>query len=94
MVRLKYLSHFWRTLEMPLINFEINLMLIWYENCVISSNADADQETTFAIPDTKLYAPIVTLSKQDNAKLLQKLKSGFQRIIFWNKYKSKVSTQK
>ena len=65
-VPLKYLSNFWRTLEMQLINWEINLILSLSENCVISSAAG---ETKFKIADTKLYVPIVTLSIQDNAKL-------------------------
>ena len=64
---LKYLSNFWRTLEMPLINFEINLILTWSKNCVISSAA---RETKFKITDTKFYVPVVTLSTQNNAKLL------------------------
>ena len=70
MVSLKYLSDFWRTLAMSLINREINVILTWSKNCVIS-NAAANQDTTFAITDTKLYIPVVTLSTQDNAKLLQ-----------------------
>ena len=77
-VLLKYLSNFWRTLEMPLINCEVNLILTWSSNWVISSAAG---ETKFRITDTKLYVPVVTLSTQDNAKLLQQLKSGFKRII-------------
>ena len=86
MVPLKYLSNFWRTLEMPLINCEINLMITWSANYVISSNAAADQETTFALTDTKLFVPVLTLSTQDNVILLQQLKSGFKRIIIWNNY--------
>ena len=93
MVSLKYLSNFWKTLEMPLINFEINLILTWSANCIIASNTVADRATTFAITDSKLYVPVVTLSTQDNAKLLQQLKSGFQRTISWNKYQSKVTIQ-
>ena len=89
---LKYLSDFRKTLEMPLIKFEINLILTWSANCVIS-NAAANQETTFAITDTKVYVPVVTLSAQDNAKLLQQLKSGFKRKINWNKFHSKTITQ-
>ena len=89
MVQLKYLSNFWRTLEMALINCEVNLILTWSRNCVIVSSNDANQNATFAITDTKLYAPVITLSQQDNAKLLQKLKSGFKRVINWNKYLSK-----
>ena len=63
---------------MPLINREINLTLTWSENCVISSGTG---ETKFAITDTKVYVPVVTLSTQDNAKLLEQLRSGFKRTI-------------
>ena len=49
--------------------------------------------TVSAITDTKLYVPVVTLSTQDNAKLLEQLKSGFKRTINWNKYQPKVSVQ-
>ena len=86
MVPLKYLSNFWRTLEMPLINCEVNLILTWSSTCVITNFTGAG---TFEITDTKLYVPIVTLSTQENAKLLQQLKSGFKRVINWNKYLSK-----
>ena len=86
MVPLKYLSNFWRTLEMPLINFEVNLILTWSSTCVIT---DSNGAGTFAITDTKLYVPVVTLSTQENTKFLQQLKSGFKRVINWNKYLSK-----
>ena len=76
MVPLKYLSNFWRTLERPLINCEINFILTWPANCVIS-NAVANQNTTFAITDQKLYVLVVTLLTDDNAKLLEQLKLGF-----------------
>ena len=76
MVPLKYLSNFWRTLEMPLINCEINLILTWSSTCVIVSTNIANQVTTFEITDTEIYVPIVTLSTHENAKLLQQLKSG------------------
>ena len=89
MVPLKYLSNFWRTLEMPLINCEINLMSTWSANCVIVSIDVENQIATFSITDTKLYVPVVTLSTQDNVKLLEQLKSGFKRVINWNKYSSK-----
>ena len=89
MVPLKYLSNFWITLEMPLINCEINLILTWSTNCVIVSTNAANQNVTFEITDTKLYVPVVTLSTQDNSKLLQQFKSGFKRVINWNKYLSK-----
>ena len=86
MVLLKYLSNFWRTLEMPLFNCEVNLILAWLSTCVITNSTGVG---TFEITDTKLYLPVVTLSTQDNSKLLQQLKSGFKRVISWNKYLSK-----
>ena len=88
MVPLKYLSNFWRTLEMPLINCEINLILTWSSTCVLSSTVTPNQNATFAITDTKLYVPVVTLSTQENTNLFQQLKSGFKRVINWNKYLS------
>ena len=89
MVPLKYLSKFWRTLEMPLINYEINIFLTWSANCVIVSTNNANQNATFAITNKRLYVPVVTLSTQENANLLQQLKSDFKKIINWNKYLSK-----
>ena len=83
------LSNFWRTLEMPLINCEVNLILTWSSTCVIISSASANQKATFEITDTRLYVPVVTLSTQENTKLLQQLKSGFKRVINWNKCLSK-----
>ena len=75
-----------RTLEMPLINSEVNLILTWSSTCVITNSNGAG---TFAITDTKLYVPVVTLSTQENTKFLQQLKSSFKRVINWNKYLSK-----
>ena len=89
MVPLKYLSNFWRTLEMPLINCEVNFTLRWSSTCVIIASNIPNQNATFAITDTKLYVPVVTLSTQENTKFLQQLKSGFKRVINWNKYLSK-----
>ena len=89
MVPLSCFSVFWRSLELPLINCVINLILTWSADCIIVSSNDANQNATFAITDTKLYVPVMTLSTQDNAKLLQQLKSGFKRVINWNKYLSK-----
>ena len=86
MVPLKYLSNFWRTLEMPLINCATNLILAWSANRAIVSTNVANQNATFAISDTKLY---VTLSTQDNSKLLQPLILGFKTVINWNKCLSK-----
>ena len=89
LVPLKYLSNFWRTSEMPLINCEVELTLTWSKNCVITN---CTGENKFKITGTKLYIPVVTLSTQDNAKLLQQLKSDFKRKINWNKYESSVKT--
>ena len=89
MVPLKYLSNFWRTLEMPLINCEVNLALTWSSTCVLVSTNAANQNATFAITNTKLYVPVVTLSTQENTKFFQQLKSGFKRVMNWNKYCSK-----
>ena len=89
MVPLKYLSNFWRTLEMPLINCEVNLILTWSSHCVLIATTVQNQTATFEITDTKLYVPVVTLSTQENTKFLQQLKSGFKRVINWNKYLSK-----
>ena len=83
-VPLKYLSNFWRILEMSLINCEIDLILTWSENCFIIDAPDNNQVPTFTKTDTKLYAPVAILSTQDNAKPLQQLKSGFKRTINWN----------
>ena len=90
MVQLKYLSNFWRTLEMPLINCEVNLILTWSSTCVITNSNAAG---TFALTDTKLYLPVVTLSTQENTQFLQQLKSGFKRVINWNKYLSKPKSK-
>ena len=86
MVPLKCLSNFWRTLERPLINSEVNLILTCLSTCVITNCNGAG---TFAITDTKLYVLVVTLSTQESTKFLQQLKSGFKRVINWNKYLSK-----
>ena len=74
---------------MPLINCEVNLILTWSSNCVLIATAVPNQAAKFAITDTKLYVPVVTLSTQENTKFLQQLKSGFKRVINWNKYLSK-----
>ena len=86
MVPLKYLSNFWKTVEMPLINSEVNVILTWSSTCVITNSTGAG---TFEITDTKLYVLVVTLSTKENGKLVQQLKSGFKRVINWNKYLSK-----
>ena len=86
MAPLKYLSNFWRTLEMPLINYELELILDWSASCVIIYTNVANQVPTFTITETNLYFPVVTLSTNDNSKLLPHLKNGFKRTITWNKY--------
>ena len=74
---------------MPLTNCEIKLILTWSAGCVIIYTDVADQFHTFSMTESNLYIPVVTLSTQDNAKLLPQLKSDFKRTISWNKYLSK-----
>ena len=74
---------------MPLTNCEIKLILTWSAGCVIIYTDVADQFPTFSMTESNLYIPVVTLSTQDNAKLLPQLKSDFKRTISWNKYLSK-----
>ena len=92
MVPLKYLTNFLKTLKMSLINCKITLDVNLSEKCVTVATNVANQGAIFSITDTKLYVPVVTLSTQDNAKLLEQLKSGFKRTINWNKCQPKVST--
>ena len=98
-IPLKYLGNFWRALNIPLISCEVSLELKWDKNCVITSleqrdigggNRDnAPAGATLAINDCKLYVTAVTLSKDDEIKILTNLKSGFKREIIWNKYSHK-----
>ena len=100
-IPLKYLGNFWRALNIPLISCKVFLELKWNKNCVITSleqrdigggNRDnAPTGATLAINDCKLYVPAVTLSKDDEIKLLTNLKSGFKREIIWNKYRSQMT---
>ena len=77
-VFLKYVSNFFRSLEMPLVNCKIDLDLTWHKDCMISSaNAAAGQVVSFIITNTKLYVPVVTLSTKDNNNLTKKLNDGF-----------------
>ena len=105
-VLLKRLSIFWRTLNIPLINCEIELILTSSKNCVLAdmtvraagNNDDlpaivAQSGLKFQIADTKLCVPVVTLSKENDKKLLKQLKSGFKRTITWNKYRSQMIAQ-
>ena len=101
---LKYLGNFWRALNMPLISCEISLELKCNKNRIITSLEDRQIDlgppelraipptgASLAINDCKLYAPVLTLSKNDEIKLLTNLKSGFKREIIWNKYRSQMS---
>ena len=105
-IPLKYVGNFWRALNMPLISCEVSLELKWNKNCIITSlerraidennppNRDgAPTGATLAINDCTLYIPVVTLSKDDEIKLLTNLKSGFTREKEWNKYRSQTSTE-
>ena len=83
-VPLRYVSNFWRSLEMRLINCKVELSLTWSENCVLSNAAG---NSTFKITDAKLYVPVVTLSTEDNANISKLLSEGFKRSVYWNEYK-------
>ena len=85
-VPLKYLSNFFRSLEMPLINCKIKLNLTWKKECVLSTG---DGDAVLIINDTKMYVPVVTLSKEDNKDFIEQQNKGFQRSIYWNEYKTK-----
>ena len=101
-IPLKYLGNFWRSLDIPLINCEITLILSWYKECVLVGRAfrgppaaaiNSPTSAKFEITDCKLYVPVVTLSVENDNKLLEQLKSGFRRSIKWNKYMSQMSNQ-
>ena len=85
-VPLKYLSNFFRSLEMPLINCKIKLNLTWKKECVLSNQ---DVAAVFIINNTKMYVPLVTLSKEDNKDFIEQQNKGFQRSIYSNEYKTK-----
>ena len=88
-VPLKYLSNFWRSLEMALINCKIHLKLNWIEDSVMSTIAD----TTFKTTNTKLYVLIVILSSKNNVKLVKLLEKGVKRDVYWNEYQTKTETR-
>ena len=105
-IPLKYLVNFWTALNIPLISCEVFLELKWNKNCVITSlerrevdagppvvRDNAPTGATLSITDCKLYVPVVTLSKDDDFKLLTNLKSGSKREIIWNKYRSQMTTE-
>ena len=85
-VPLKYLSNFFRSLEMHLINCKMKLNLTWKKECVLSNQ---DGAAVFIINDTKMYVPVLTLSKEDNKDFIEKQNKEFQRSIYWNEYKTK-----
>ena len=62
----------------------------WSKNCILVAGTEANQNPSFQINDTKLYVPVVTLSTQENIKLLKQLESGFKRTSHWNKYLAKT----
>ena len=107
-VPLKYLSTFWRILDIPLIKSEINLILTWSEISVLTSKATRDADpnadpavvainnptnATFKITDVKLYVPVFTLSTENDETLLEQLRTGIKRTIKWNKYRSEMTNQ-
>ena len=105
-IPLKYLGNFWRALNIPLISCEVSLELKWSKNYVITSLTErqvdagppvvrdgAPTGASLDINDCVLYMPVVTLSKDDEIKLLTNLKSGFTREIEWNKYRSQMTTE-
>ena len=104
-IPLIYLGNFWRSLDIPLINCEITLILSWYKECVLVGRAfrgppaaaanliNSPTNAKFEITDCKLYVPVVTLSAKNDNVLLEQLKSGFKRSIKWNKYMSQMSNQ-
>ena len=85
-VPLKYLSNFFRSLEMPLINCKIKLNLTWKKECILSTGVG---DAVFIINDTKMYVPVVTLSKEGNKDFIEQQNKRFQRSIYWNEYKTK-----
>ena len=108
-IPLKYLGNFWRSLDIPLINCEITLILSWYKECVLVGKAlrnapdpqpnppiaviEFPTGAKFEITYCKLYVPVVTLSAENDNKLLEQLKLGFRRSIKWNKYMSQMCNQ-
>ena len=95
-VPLKYLSNFWRSLNIPLINCAIELILTWFNNCVLISKTtrkadynanpiarkiDNPENAIFQIKDTKLYVPVVTLSKENDIEFLEQLNQGLKELL-------------
>ena len=85
-VPLKYLSNFFRSLEMPLINCKIKLNLTWKKECVLSNQ---DGAAVFIINDTKMYVPVVTLSKEDNKDFIEQQIKDFKDLLIGTNIKQK-----
>ena len=104
-IPLKYLGNFWRALIIPLISCEVSLESKWNKNCIVTSKEERQvyagppvvngttTGATLSITKCELYVPVVTLSKDDEVKLLTDLKSGFKREITWNKYRSQMTME-
>ena len=105
---LKHLRNFWRHLDIPSINCEVELILTWFKNCVLIDKStresnyganpvvyeiDNPENATLKITDVKLFVPVVSLSKENDKQLIEQLKTGFKRTIKWNKYRSQMSIQ-
>ena len=104
-IPLKYLGNFWRSLDIPLINCKITLILSWYKECVLVGKAfrgppaaaanriNSPTSAKFEITECKLCVPVVTLSAENDNELLEQLKSEFRITIKWNKYMLQMSNQ-
>ena len=107
---LKYSKNYSKTTDVPLINCEINLILTWSEDCVLTSKATRNAvpaqggnpavskisrptNAIFQITEAKLYVPVVTLSTENDKKLLGQLRTGFRRTIKWDKYRLEMTNQ-
>ena len=107
-IPLKHLSNIWRSLNILLINCEVELILTCFKNCVLIdkltreatyganlrvSEINDPENAIFQITDKKLYVPVVTLSKENDVRLLEQLKSGFKRTIKLNRYRLQINIQ-
>ena len=90
---LKYLSNFTRSFDLTLINFEVELDLLWKKDCLSIGYYNSITVVDFKIISCKFYVTVVTLCINDNIKFLEHLKQGFRRTICWNKYRSEITTQ-
>ena len=93
---LKYLSNFWNSLEIPLINCKVEVKLRWTKYCVLSLagsdnpiDNDINNNIIFTIKDTKLYVPVVTVTTRDDKELSKLLSKETERLVYWNEFKTK-----